>query len=187
MWSPWQNRGRLGIETLNCRMRVDHERLCHPAGAQGGPPYNLAETVDRLPKDVLIANWSTRMTPESHAWLLDRGFTGVVKSNSRGATLAEQQLLMGNTFGCWYKVPWLVEGTQEKLELNAYGSFHAAAEYLWNHWTDLSTQCPAQRRVPSRQLKHTLPPRSPAPGAQQGASAFSSRRAVAAARRRTVR
>ncbi|MDY0167271.1 MAG: glycoside hydrolase family 20 zincin-like fold domain-containing protein [Thermoguttaceae bacterium] len=105
-------------------------------GHNGGPPYNLAETVDRMPKNVLIANWSTRMTPESHAWLLDRGFAGIVKSNSRGATLAEQQLLVGNMFGCWYKVPWLVEGTQEKLELNAYGSFLAAAEYSWNHWTD---------------------------------------------------
>lgn len=103
----------------------------------GGPPYNLAETVDRLPKDVLIANWSTSLAPDSHTWLLDRGFEGVIKSNSRGATLAEQQLVMGNMFGCWYKVPWLVEGTLPKLEGNAYGSFLEAAEYSWNHWTDL--------------------------------------------------
>ncbi len=106
-------------------------------GHNGGPPYNLAETVDRLPKDVIIANWSTGLTPESHKWLLDRGFKGVIKSNSRGATLAEQQLLMGNMFGCWYKVPWLTEQTLPKLEGNAYGSFLAAAEYSWNHWPDL--------------------------------------------------
>ncbi len=111
-------------------------------GHNGGPPYDLAGTVDRLPKDVLIANWSTRMMPESHAWLLDRGFSGVMKSNSRGATLAEQRLLQGNMFGCWYKVPWLVEGTSEKLELNAYSSFLAAAEYSWNHWPDMFDPMP---------------------------------------------
>ncbi len=111
-------------------------------GHNGGPPYNLAETVDRLPKDVAVANWSTRLTPESHKWLLDRGFQGVIKSNSRGATLAEEQLLVGNMFGCWYKVPWLVEGTQPKLEGNAYGSFLAAAEYSWNHWTDMFDMMP---------------------------------------------
>lgn len=111
-------------------------------GHNGGPPYNLAETVDRLPKDVLIANWSTRLMPDSHQWLLDRGFEGVIKSNSRGATLAEQQLLIGNMFGCWYKVPWLVEGTLEKLELNAYSNFLAAAEYSWNHWTDMFDMMP---------------------------------------------
>lgn len=106
-------------------------------GHNGGPPYNLAETVGRLPKNVIVANWSTRLMPDSHTWLFDRGFTGVIKSNSMGAMLAEQQLLMGNMFGCWYKVPWLVEGTLPKLELNAYGSFLEAAEYSWNHWTDM--------------------------------------------------
>ncbi len=111
-------------------------------GHNGGPAYNLAETVDRLPKDVLVANWSTRMMPDSHAWLRDRGFESILKSNSRGATLAEQQLLVGNMFGCWYKVPWLVEGTQPKLELNGYGAFLATAEYSWNHWPDLFDPMP---------------------------------------------
>ncbi|NLO06714.1 MAG: family 20 glycosylhydrolase [candidate division WS1 bacterium] len=111
-------------------------------GHNGGPPYNLAETVDRLPKDIIITNWSTRVMPDSHKWLLDQGFERIVKSNSRGATLAEQQLVVGNMFGCWYKVPWLVEGTSDNLEGNAYGSFLEAAEYSWNHWTDMFDMMP---------------------------------------------
>jgi len=111
-------------------------------GHNGGPPHNLAETVDRLPKNTIICNWSTGLAPDSHEWFLDRGFERIIKSNSRGANLAEQQVLLGNMFGCWYKVPWLVEGTLAKLEGNAYGSFLEAAEYSWNHWPDMFTIMP---------------------------------------------
>lgn len=111
-------------------------------GHNGGPPYNLAATVDRLPKDVIVANWSTRVVPDSAKWLLDRGFAQVIKSNSAGATLAEQPILAGNMFGCWCKVPWLVEGTLPKREVNAYGAFLETAEYSWNHWTDLFDPMP---------------------------------------------
>jgi hypothetical protein len=45
-------------------------------------------------------------------------------------------------FGCWYKVPWLVEGTEPGLERNAYGAFLEAAEYSWNHWPDLFEPIP---------------------------------------------
>ena len=111
-------------------------------GHNGGPPYNLAKTAGRLPKDMTIANWSTRLSPDSTPWLLGHGFAQVIKSNSAGATLAEQPLLTGNMFGCWYKVPWLVEGTEPGSERNAYGAFLEAAEYSWNHWPDLFDPMP---------------------------------------------
>ncbi|MGC9316643.1 MAG: family 20 glycosylhydrolase, partial [Armatimonadota bacterium] len=111
-------------------------------GHNGGPPYNLAETVDRLPKNVIICNWSTAVTPESHAWLRDHGYQRIIKSNSRGATLAEQQLVMGNMMGVWYKTHWLTEHTLPKLEGNAYGAILASAEYSWNHWPDLFSPMP---------------------------------------------
>lgn len=111
-------------------------------GHNGGPPYRLAETVDRLPKNIIIANWSTAVMPDSHQWLLDHGFTRIIKSNSRGANLAEQQVLMGNMMGVWYKTPWLTEQTLPKLEGNAYGSILEAAEYSWNYWPDLFTVMP---------------------------------------------
>ncbi|MEA3401950.1 MAG: family 20 glycosylhydrolase, partial [Armatimonadota bacterium] len=114
-------------------------------GHNGGPPYNLAETVGRLPKDVIICNWSTGVTPESHAWLREHGYQRIIKSNSRGATPAEQELVMGNMMGVWYKTHWLTEHTAPKLEGNAYGSILAGAEYSWNHWPDLFSPMPPLR------------------------------------------
>ena len=111
-------------------------------GHNGGPPYNLAETVDRLPKDIIICNWSTGLAPDSHQWLLDRGFERIIKSNSRGANLAEQRVLLGNMMGVWYKVPWLTEQTAPNLEGYAYGSILEAAEYSWNHWPDMFRTMP---------------------------------------------
>jgi len=111
-------------------------------GHNGGPPYNLAETVDHLPKETIICNWSTRLAPDSHQWFLDRGFERIIKSNSRGANLAEQRVLLGNMMGVWYKVPWLTEHTAPELEGYAYGSILEAAEYSWNHWPDMFTVMP---------------------------------------------
>lgn len=111
-------------------------------GHNGGPPYQLAATVDRLPKDIIVANWSTRTVPDSTAWLREQGFAQIIKSNSGGATLAEQPGIAGNMLGCWYKVPWLVEGTEAKMEQYAYGAFLQAAEYSWNHWTGLFNPLP---------------------------------------------
>ncbi len=136
-------------------------------GHNGGPPYNLAETVERLPKDIIIANWSTGLMPDSHQWLIDRGFERIIKSNSRGANLAEQRVLLGNMMGVWYKVPWLTEQTLPKLEGNAYGSILEAAEYSWNHWPDMFTIMPplTARFFAERPLAQWRIGADPVPGA----------------------
>ena len=106
-------------------------------GHNGGPPYNLAEAVDRLPKDVIIADWSTRVMPDSHQWLLDHGYTRIIQSNSTGTNLAQQRLVSGNMVGIWGKLPWLTEHVDAVLELNSYEAIIEGAEYSWNFWPDL--------------------------------------------------
>lgn len=111
-------------------------------GHNGGPPYNLAEAVDRLPKDVIIADWSTRVMPDSHQWLLDHGYTRIIQSNSTGTNLAQQRLVSGNMVGIWGKLPWLTEHVDAVLELNSYEAIIEGAEYSWNFWPDLFEALP---------------------------------------------
>ena len=105
-------------------------------GHNGGPPYNLAETVDRLPKDVIICNWSSTLVPDASHWYRRQGYEEVIKANSRGTTLEDQQWVMGNMMGMWFKVPWLHEHVLSKLSSYMYSSQLLAAEYSWNFWPD---------------------------------------------------
>ncbi len=82
----------------------------------GGPPYQLADTIDRLPKDLIICNWSTSLAPMSSYWFRQHGYERVIKSNSRGATLQEQKWCVGNMMGIWAKTPWLTEMVAHNLE-----------------------------------------------------------------------
>lgn len=106
-------------------------------GHNGGPPYNLAQTVDRLPKDVIICNWSSSLVPDAAHWYLQHGYEAVIKANSRGTTLQDQQWVIGNMMGVWFKTPWLHEHVQPNLNEYAYSSQVLAAEYSWNHWPNL--------------------------------------------------
>ncbi|MFQ6096556.1 MAG: family 20 glycosylhydrolase, partial [Armatimonadota bacterium] len=101
----------------------------------GGAPYHLSDALVRVPRDIVICNWSTALAPTSSYWFKQRGFQ-VIKANSRGATRQEQDWIVGNMMGIWYKVPWLMEGTGSKLAAYTYPSILEAAEYSWNFWPD---------------------------------------------------
>ena len=102
----------------------------------GGVPYHLAETIDRLPKEIIICNWSTGRAPLSSHYFRSHGYT-VIKANSRGATLQEQRWARGNMVGIWGKLPWLVEGTFSKAKNYSYLSILEGAEFSWNFWPKL--------------------------------------------------
>jgi hypothetical protein len=101
----------------------------------GGPPYHLADTLDRLPQDIILCDWSATLAPRSLWELNRRGFT-VWKSNSRGVNAAQFSSVAGNLWGIWSRVPWLTEAAWPALEFS-YLNQSVAAEYGWNPYSDL--------------------------------------------------
>lgn len=111
----------------------------------GGPPYQLADTLGDLPRDVIMCDWSTTLAPASLAQLSRRGFT-VVKSNSCGVNNAQVPFVLGNMWGIWAKTPWLTEANWDVQEY-CYLRQLVAAEYSWNVYPDLmadGTPCPPE-------------------------------------------
>ena len=101
----------------------------------GGAPFNLADTVDKLPRDLVMCDWSTSLAPLSLWDLQRRGFP-VLKSNSGGANNAQAPSVIGNMWGIWAKTPWLTEANWP-IQGFAYPRQLAAAEYSWNAYPDL--------------------------------------------------
>ncbi|MBC7288851.1 MAG: family 20 glycosylhydrolase, partial [Armatimonadetes bacterium] len=104
----------------------------------GGPPFEVAQAIDRIPKDIVICNWSCAVDPLSLWYFRSRGFSEVIKSNSLGASPADTPFIKGNMYGCWAKLPWLVESP---LGYSAYNflSILQAADYSWNLHPDVFT------------------------------------------------
>lgn len=101
----------------------------------GGPPFNLATTLDQLPRDIVMCDWSTGLAPQS-LWDLQRhGFT-VLKSNSTGVNNAQERFVAGNMWGVWAKTPWLTEANWDIHEF-CYLPQLVAAEYSWNVYPDV--------------------------------------------------
>lgn len=101
----------------------------------GGAPFNLADTVDKLPKDIIMCDWSTSLAPLS-LWELHKQGFAVLKSNSCGVNAAQVPFVIGNMWGIWAKTPWLTESCW-RIGSYAYPRQLAAAEYSWNPYPDL--------------------------------------------------
>lgn len=103
----------------------------------GGVPYHLSDTIDRLPKDIIICNWSKSRSPLASHWFRRHGFERVIRANSRGVTSQEQRWVVGNMVGIWNKVSWLQEQPSGEPHNHSYASIVQGAEYSWNYWPDL--------------------------------------------------
>jgi len=101
----------------------------------GGPPFFLADTLERLPKDIILCNWSATLAPLSLWDLQRRGFT-VWKCNSRGVNSAQLPFVAGNMWGIWSKTPWLTESCWRALSYS-YLNQIVASEYSWNVYPDV--------------------------------------------------
>lgn len=102
----------------------------------GGPPFDVAAALPRIPRDVVICDWSSAVDPLSLWYFQSNGFTRVVKSNSLGVSAAEAPMADGNMWGCWSKLPWLVENA---VGYNSYGFLPIlqACHYSWNLHPDV--------------------------------------------------
>jgi hypothetical protein len=97
----------------------------------GGAPYHTAQALGRIPKDMIIANWSWSLAPESSKRFRDAGLE-VVQANSRGLSRDQRPYLVGNLQGIWSKTSWLTD-TYYKGSVNySYLSLPQSAEFSWN-------------------------------------------------------
>lgn len=101
----------------------------------GGAPFNLADTVDKLPRDIILCDWSATLAPLSLGDLQHRGFP-VLKSNSAGVNAAQVSSVVGNMWGVWAKTPWLTESAWN-IHGYCYLPNVVGAEYSWNAYPDL--------------------------------------------------
>ncbi len=97
----------------------------------GGPPFYVSRAISKIPKDVIICNWSCAVDPLSLSYFWGHGFRSIIKSNSLGATPADAPYIIGNMYGCWAKSPWLVELPGGYSNYN-FLSMIQAAHYSWN-------------------------------------------------------
>ncbi len=112
----------------------------------GGPPFHTAQALPLLPRDILMANWSTSLAPNSNQRFHQLGFT-VWQSNSRGVNRAQARWCAGNMFGVWNKMPWWGDAPWRSGQWFNFLSFPVAAQYSWNLWPDVDTLQPALRRT----------------------------------------
>ncbi len=102
----------------------------------GGPPFDVAQALPRIPRDIVMCDWSPAVDPFSLWYFRAARFERVLKSNSEGCSAADAPLVWGNMWGCWSKLPWLVENA---VGYNSYNFLHLtqAAHYSWNLHPDV--------------------------------------------------
>ncbi|MBM3475631.1 MAG: hypothetical protein FJX75_20395, partial [Armatimonadetes bacterium] len=97
----------------------------------GGPPYHTWKALERIPRDMLIANWSSTLAGDSNKRFRDLGL-GVVRSNSVGVPRNDQAYVIGNMQGLWNKMPWLTDTYFRGSVEFSYVSLIPSAEFSWN-------------------------------------------------------
>lgn len=111
----------------------------------GGPPFFLADDLEKLPVDITICNWSQTLDPLSD-WQFQRLGHRVLQSNSRGIGPAQRPYVTGNLFGVWAKHPWITEGAVGPFTEYSFLPVLVAAEYSWNLYPDaLAPSVPMSR------------------------------------------
>jgi hypothetical protein len=104
----------------------------------GGAPYHTARALGKVPRDVILCNWSTGVAPLSSKRFQDEGFR-VLQSNSAGINRQQAGWVIGNMMGCWSKAPWLIVTTTDVQEF-CYLPVLQSAERGWNPATDLQSE-----------------------------------------------
>ncbi|MBN2450743.1 MAG: family 20 glycosylhydrolase [Lentisphaeria bacterium] len=97
----------------------------------GGAPYHTARALPRIPRDMIVTNWSAGLAPDSSKRFRDAGLT-VVRANSQGVPRAEAPYVIGNMMGLWSKVPWLTDTYHKTAAVYSYLAIPQAAEFSWN-------------------------------------------------------
>ncbi len=130
----------------------------------GGAPYDTAKALERIPRDLILCNWSTSYVPLSSKRFRDLGFR-VIQSNSADINRQQGCWVIGNMMGCWNKSPWLVLTTTDLQEFS-YLPVVQSAERGWNPNPDLQNEaCALSREFLDQSAREALAliARPPAP------------------------
>ncbi|MFT5459310.1 MAG: hypothetical protein ACI9K2_005820 [Myxococcota bacterium] len=118
---------------------------------RGGPPHGVAATIDDIPKDIIITDWSRPYDPLSSYNFHKKGFR-VVGMNSRGIPHKDAAYVQGNCFSQWFNHGWLTEGASGDHSHYSYLPTLQAAEYSWNLYPRVMEAAPPadEKFFPSR-------------------------------------
>lgn len=107
----------------------------------GGAPFNLYRVLDRLPRDIVMCNWSSSLGPQ-HTWeLRAKGYGTVYEGNSNGLNRERATACAGNLQGMWDKVPWNIEQVGGPKGY-AWPLLLESAEYSWRLAPELDSPKP---------------------------------------------
>lgn len=99
----------------------------------GGPPFFTERAIAQVPRDVIVANWSSSIAPLSDFFFKKEcGFADVVESNSYGVNVERSPYVMGNMFGMWSKAPWVSQHDAPGSQEFCYLALIQAGEFSWN-------------------------------------------------------
>ncbi len=98
----------------------------------GGAPYHTAAARTRIPKDMIIADWSWSLASDSAKRFRDAGIAEVVRSNSMGVPRDMSPWDSGNMMGLWSKMPWLTDSYFNEAAGFSYLALPQSAEFSWN-------------------------------------------------------
>ncbi|MEW6355580.1 MAG: glycoside hydrolase family 20 zincin-like fold domain-containing protein [Planctomycetota bacterium] len=101
-------------------------------GHNGGPPFFTKRAIKDVPRDVIIANWSSSLAPLSDFYLNKECDFEVIEANSAGVNVANSPYVIGNMFGVWNKTPWLSQHDEPGSQTYTYLGIVQGGEFSWN-------------------------------------------------------
>jgi Glycosyl hydrolase family 20, domain 2/Carbohydrate family 9 binding domain-like len=125
-----------GIKTMMCADMI----LRSHNGNDDGPRKDLYTIADKLPKDIIMLNWSLKADPDSNRTLYEKGFPVISCNNGFDACPGDRNNLAG--FG-WYSYghSHLASGFINDSFSRQYGysTLMRCADYAWNIKRDPGT------------------------------------------------
>ncbi|OHD64530.1 MAG: hypothetical protein A2096_17650 [Spirochaetes bacterium GWF1_41_5] len=109
-------------------------------GDEEGPRKGIYEITSRLPKDIIIVNWSSGHDPDSGKTFSDQGFEVINANNGFIPSPGVRESLAGFGMLC-YGTSHLMSGAGDDIKSLQYGysSVLRSADYAWNIKSDSGT------------------------------------------------
>ena len=106
-------------------------------GHNGGYPLNISKALDKIPRDIIMSNWSMRSCPDGTRELTEKGFK-MFDTTNQFNTLPEQDIKLVSGHGCisyWLaiKTSW---GRPDEICADYSHAIFRAADYNWNFKRD---------------------------------------------------
>ena len=121
--------GHLKARGVRTMMWGDMLLIDHNAG----PPFFTGRALKDVPRDIMMANWSSSVAPGSNFFFNKTcGFRDVLEANSSGVNANQSPYVMGNMFGVWGKAPWLSQRDAAGTQRYSYLGLIQGAEFSWN-------------------------------------------------------